>query len=557
MTAIETTIILCGGPINYSSLPIGTNLSNAMIPVNGKPVIGWILNDLLDKAIRTVIVVLRAEDERLKTFLQRGYRGRMDITLVQIEQGGTIVQSLQAGLGARHPDASGPVRVILGDTLIRDPFIGADDFVYTGIVESSRRWCIAIPSTDDHIADLIDKQADLDVQPLRALAGYYHLMDGDWLITCVAASVAAGERELSRVLLRYHAARPIRLRPVTDWYDFGNIDNLVDARRRLLQPRHFNSLTINPILNTITKVSDNDDILSDELDWYLNLPEALRVLTPRIIQHDRSDGRLRIVQEYYGYPTLAELFVYGDLPADTWVSILRHVMRIHAEFRQHPGDLTRTDLLSIYADKTGRRLDALRDQSRYWADLLARDTIDYNGQTLLNLPRLRPLMSERIVELTANAETCVMHGDYCFSNILFDVNNQIIRLIDPRGSFGRRGVYGDPRYDVAKLRHSVAGLYDYIVADMFEISEAGGCFSGAVYSHTDLVEPVRAAFDAMIVAAGYDLDTIRLIEGLLFISMPPLHRDRFERQLIMYLTGLSRLNAVLQPERDVMERDPS
>ena len=43
------TIILCGGEINYSDLPISTNQTNAMIPVNGKPVIGWIIDDLIEK----------------------------------------------------------------------------------------------------------------------------------------------------------------------------------------------------------------------------------------------------------------------------------------------------------------------------------------------------------------------------------------------------------------------------------------------------------------------------------------------------------------------------
>ena len=53
----ESTIILCGGSMDYGNLPIGTNLSNAMIPVNAKPVIGWILDDLLAKNIRQVAII--------------------------------------------------------------------------------------------------------------------------------------------------------------------------------------------------------------------------------------------------------------------------------------------------------------------------------------------------------------------------------------------------------------------------------------------------------------------------------------------------------------------
>lgn len=539
---MTNTIILCGGPINYSNLPIGTNLSNAMIPINGKPVIAWILDDLMRKQIDSVIVVLRAEDERLHDFLQRAYRGRLDITLVPLAHEGTILQSLQAGL--KHCTGEGQVRIILGDTMIRDSFAQDDDMVYVGTVEETRRWCIAFTDAQGRIVDLVDKQEHIDIDPRLALAGYYHLQHAAVFARCVDAAVASDERNLSRALLRYNQQYPIQTRHTQQWFDFGNIDNLVDARRRLLQSRHFNTLTINPVLNTITKVSKRSDILQDELDWYLTIPEELKVLTPRIISHHLHEDQMQIVQEYYGYPTLAELFVYGDLPVDSWVSILRHVMRIHAEFRRYRGVLQPEAHWQMYAAKTWSRLDALRSHSTYWQTLLEQPSIEHNDTHLLNIPALRPRIEAYIARLVDSAPIAIVHGDYCFSNILFDVNNQIIRLIDPRGSFGQKGIYGDPRYDVAKLRHSVHGLYDYITADMFEVYEQDGCFGSTVYA-SPLAAQICGTFDSMIEAAGYRLDEIRFIEGLLFISMPPLHSDNFRRQQMMFLTGLTLLNEVI------------
>jgi hypothetical protein len=43
----------------------------------------------------------------------------------------------------------------------------------------------------------------------------------------------------------------------------------------------------------------------------------------------------------------------------------------------------------------------------------------------------------------------------------------------------------------------------------------------------------------------WELNQIKLIEGLLFISMLPLHKDNFERQLALYSVGIQRLNEVL------------
>ena len=536
----ETTIILCGGPISYSSLPIGTNQSNAMIPVNGKPVIGWILDDLVQKGVKSVTVVLREQDHRLQSFLQRAYTGRLDVVIAPLRHEGTIIQSVQAGLN--RSSGGGLVRTILGDTLIRDPFDRAGDFVYVGAVDDSRRWCLAVTAANGIIIDYIDKQETAS-EPKLALAGYYQFQQADHLRDCVEHCVASGERELSALLRRYGLLYPISAQPVEEWYDFGHIDNLVDARRRLIQPRYFNSLSINPILNTITKVSENDEKLRDELDWYLSIPDELKVLTPRILRHEARNGHLEVVQEYYGYPTLAELYVYGDLHADSWLSILRHVLLIHQEFCRYPGKLEKRDIESMYFEKTWNRLDQLRAQDSSWQDLLDCETVFYNGRPLMNITALEGEIRERTSVAARVAPVRAIHGDLCFSNILFDVNNQIIRLIDPRGSFGKKGIWGDARYDVAKLRHSVCGLYDYIVADMFELQQTGGEFVGRVCAN-GTPKVVALSFDRLIAGLGYDLDDVRFIEGLLFISMLPLHQDHPERQRMMLLTGLSLLNEV-------------
>ena len=537
----EANIILCGGPINYSNLPIGTNLSNAMIPINGKPVIGWILDDLLAKGITQATVVLREEDFRLRRFLEQSYCARMDVSTAPLTTDGTILHSLQAGL--RRTPANAQVRVILGDTLIKDSYHRDEDFVYTGTVEDSRRWCLVTTGSSGVITDYIDKKGN-GASTRTALAGYYHLLHGDVLTDCVDTALANGERELSDVLRRYAKIHPIKAQSVEQWFDFGHIDHLVDARRRLLQPRYFNSLSINPVLNTITKVSENNEKLQDELNWYLNIPDDLKVLTPRIIRHESSNGRLQVVQEHYGYPTLAELFVYGDVQADTWLSILRHVLRIHGEFRRFTGKIDPRSIESIYLDKTWERLEKLRNTDAAWENLLARESVVFNGKRLRNVFSLKDGIIRKGQEIAHSAAVTVIHGDFCFSNILFDVNSQIIRLIDPRGSFGEKGVYGDPRYDIAKLRHSVSGLYDFIVSDMFQIEESSEEFAAQVYAN-GTPKKVGQEFDRMLDANGFDSNEIKFIEGLLFVSMVPLHNGHRDRQLMMYLTGTSLLNEVL------------
>ncbi|MBD6984623.1 capsular biosynthesis protein, partial [Vibrio parahaemolyticus] len=69
----------------------------------------------------------------------------------------------------------------------------------------------------------------------------------------------------------------------------------------------------------------------------------------------------------------------------------------------------------------------------------------------------------------------VMHGDLCFSNILYDFRAKKIKVIDPRGITpeGVKTIYGDLKYDLAKLSHSILGLYDYIIAGYFSVDIKG------------------------------------------------------------------------------------
>lgn len=539
----DATIVLCAGSINFLDLPIATNRSNAMIPVSGKPVIAWILDDLISKKLSRCTIVLRPENQHLRSFVERAYGRRLDISLVDTDSR-TINESLLAGLRV-SPDAKS-VRVVLGDTLIRDPFTVDGDYLYAVEVESSRKWCLLRVDDEHRIVEYIDKKAG-DLQPHLGSAGFYCLSDGALLGRCVAAAVATGERELSDVLRRYGAHRPIQARGAREWFDFGHIEALVDARHRLITPRYFNSMKVDPLLKTITKVSENEVKLRDERNWYRDIPDQLKVLSPRILKEEEIDGRLQITQEYYGYPTLAELYLYGDLQLDTWRSILRYVLRVHSEFRKHRGTLERHHVRHMYEGKVQERLSTLSAQDATWARLLGSRTLRFNGETLLNLPALTDEIGSWANQLADTAEITVVHGDLCFSNILFDINNQILRLIDPRGSFSKKGIYGDPRYDVAKLRHSASGNYDYIVSDMFSLDAGEQEYSVTIHQN-ESASGVAREFDKLIVEAGWSLADIRVIEALLFISMVPLHRDHPRRQLVMYLTGVKLLNDVLALE---------
>lgn len=135
-----------------------------------------------------------------------------------------------------------------------------------------------------------------------------------------------------------------------------------------------------------------------------------------------------------------------------------------------------------------------------------------------------------------------IHGDYCFSNILFDSSNYNFKLVDPRGRLNNEPtIYGDPRYDIAKLRHSIAGFYDFIVHGLFRLKENKTGFEYEIKTSVDY-SILEMIFNKYAELNGYNPQEIKFIEGLLFLSMIPLHKDNFSRQKVFYLKAIELLN---------------
>jgi hypothetical protein len=153
-------------------------------------------------------------------------------------------------------------------------------------------------------------------------------------------------------------------------------------------------------------------------------------------------------------------------------------------------------------------------------------------------------VEKNVERLVQSAEISIIHGDLCFNNILYDISSGVVKLIDPRGEFGgsARTIYGDVRYDIAKLRHSFCGNYDSIIEGDFDLThDGGGAFRFLVYK--DHQHEREVIFDDVIRRFGYRADQLRFIEALLFLSMIPLHADSLRKQLAFFVTAILKFNA--------------
>ena len=201
----------------------------------------------------------------------------------------------------------------------------------------------------------------------------------------------------------------------------------------------------------------------------------------------------------------------------------------------------------MYLTKTVQRFDKLKKDERF--AIFFSENIEVNGKVYQALDSIVDILKSVIPEMLYGiSEFNIIHGDLCFANMMIDNNYSFIKVIDPRGKFGSYDIYGDPRYELAKLFHSVDGKYDYIIKDRFVIKYSSNKIEFTIQDcdrEYDLYEVFTKVFEKEI---GDDLKKIELIESLLFLSMIPLHGESFEHQLVMLGTGLEILNRVVEIE---------
>jgi GTP:adenosylcobinamide-phosphate guanylyltransferase len=237
------------------------------------------------------------------------------------------------------------------------------------------------------------------------------------------------------------------------WGTF-NIKSLLDIgthaafERYQKNNRYFNEVLIKE--TTVEKravVKEYEKLILDEIDWYSLMTSKGFERIPKVLSSNPYTlSRIAGVNPFMKDPN-EEFF-------DDTISTIK---AIHTLEKQ-PSDLE--ELREVYVNKTLQRVNLVKDIIPFAAD----SNITINGNAMEN-----PFNSERIegfireierVLISADEPFALIHGDCTFSNIIA-ANNECF-LIDPRGYFGKRKYYGDPRYDWAKLYYSFFGNYDNI-----------------------------------------------------------------------------------------------
>jgi hypothetical protein len=421
--------------------------------------------------------------------------------------------------------------ILHGDTLFGAERPRTSDVMSVGDARDGYTWARARIERE-RICDVVSSMSNQVTQDHQiVLSGYFSFAKPTLFRRCLQDR----DFDFVEAVADYAMARPVLAVTPGEWLDCGHVQTYYRSRCRVAAARSFNSLQIDQ--DVVTKRSAQSQKLKAEADWFRNAPFAVRHFAGRLLDEREHPGEYAYATEYEYLPTLAELYVFGRLSRPIWGRILESCRDYLARAAQIvDGDAPRDALVALTRDKTMSRLESCARQNGL--DLVSERSI--NGAVTPGLARIGEEMAAVVATAPEQAAT-LMHGDFCFSNIMYNGRAERIRLIDPRGAVrdGHPTIFGDYRYDVAKLAHSIVGRYDLIMAGRCRWSAQSDLSSALEFSadaEKDWLEQIWGEMSVGGEKFGSNVTFAAMVT--LFLSMLPLHADRPDRQRVFVSNAL-------------------
>jgi hypothetical protein len=324
---------------------------------------------------------------------------------------------------------------------------------------------------------------------------------------------------------------------VDKWFDFSFSASYYASRRWVNSTREFNNIATSG--NFLIKSSAQKFKMKCEQEWFFSLPKNLQIYTPLVTDFSEYEDYASYSIEYLSIPSLANILLFGRMNGFAWRNIFSSINGMMNEFKEESDILIIESLdrekfhRDFFLKKTASRVSAFGATIKFGLDT----PIIINGVSYISINDLTELVMKAI-PAPQMGDIGIVHGDLCASNIMYDFAARRIKVIDPRGYFedGITTIYGDRRYEVAKLAHSFVGLYDFIVSGRFELNQVQ---AENPRFHFDIYEPkqmqgICETFEEQHYG-GFAIrsDGVWEIMVSLFLSMLPLHSDSRSRQFAL------------------------
>lgn len=566
-------VIIPAAGLGTRMAPLSSGLSKALIPVNGKPIISWIVNELsrYDDQIGSITVV-ESKLEDISQYFDLIHSNGITSKIRCIQQDpafGGPLGAIYSAITEIHLGVKDSVLVWLGDTIFVDSEFNFDKESFVVVdkpVKDTERWCVASISYEEPglIGELFDKVNFEDMYDQNELyyplIGIYYFKNALNFVDACNFTIEnkngkiGNEYQIAPCINRYAYEERVEVCHAEDrWYDCGELDTYYKSCARLLNlsAREQTLISIDIDKQCIEKESNpmsnnyiiNCHKLDAEVSWFNAASGYQQAFVPTVLNHcvDKSIPSPKIcsyIMTYEPGKTMSDMWVYEKISASAWKSILTKLINtIQTVFHQNDNE----------SDEIYKNIVKESDRKRYLHDLerrLHQRVLDINAvhvkisdDDLELIKRWIAKTMERL-QLTNNVKNVIVqgscnrlvHGDMHLGNILYDGLSGKITLIDPRDPAGE---LVDKRYDYAKLMQSLFTGYHSIMDNMYKVENDTIIFdlrTQAIMSESMWVLKQKLSND--------EFYACQMLSVLLLLTCIPFHMDNPQRQKAFYMRSI-------------------
>ncbi|MEN2993365.1 MAG: sugar phosphate nucleotidyltransferase [Bacteroidia bacterium] len=213
-----------------------------LIPIAGKPLLGHIVDELIQAGLEEFVFVIGYLSDKVQNFLLNAYESHIRMHFVLQEPRLGLAHAIALTQSFFPPTDPTPMLIVLGDTLVRVPWQELLSFPYNCVgiatVEAPSDFGIVELEADRRVVRLTEKPRI--PRSNQAIVGLYLIRDTAALFEAISyifeqKLTLNGEYQLTDALQRMvERGTPIYGFPVDYWLDCEEKDAILEANRILL-----------------------------------------------------------------------------------------------------------------------------------------------------------------------------------------------------------------------------------------------------------------------------------------------------------------------------------
>jgi len=486
-------------------------LNKAMLPLGGKAIISHIFSNFSPQ--HEFVVALGYKGEALKNYIELAHPD-LNVTFVNVENfdgagsgPGTSLLSCKEALG------TDPFYFVTCDTYWTthvSEFPSDKSWVGVSMIEKSKthHYCLIDTDSSGAVTDLRLKTAS--EEPMKEVfTGLAFVIDTEIFWNALsAAKLHLGEKQVTEAF--QELARQKKLFSVnSDWVDLGLIENYRNELKKYGQ-YDFSKVkeAFYSINSKVIKYFDNDQDSSQRVARAKMNPEVF----PEVIGHRKN---------MYSYGYCPGSTLYDDDRPEVFAKLLNW-LDTHLWI---PVKIEKSEVAKIcdifYREKTIGRINQFK--------------LKYPGYEITKIndekiPSIDELLKNMDWQIFQDGVPCFIHGDLQPDNIIYDTASDRFVLLDWRQNFGGQIAFGDLYYDFAKLWGGLHLSYKEIKKNEFNYKEeADSCYYQ--YSKHPHFDELSQRLEAFAKRKDLSVGKIRLLVGIIYLNMSPLHHYPFDKML--------------------------